>query len=245
MRSPTIAALLDAWEHGLGQPPARRALALLATAYSDVPYDVLTRLSVGQGDARLLALRELLFGPRLHGVSSCPQCGEKIELDFAVADLRTAAPAEPPPETLTLSAAGHEVMFRLPTFLDLEAAAVAPDAASARTALLARCVLAATGSTGAVAPENLPAPVVAAVAEAMGRADPQAAAEIALVCPACSHRWTVAFDTGAFLWAEIHAWAQQLLRDVHTLAIAYGWSETEVLALPPGRRRAYLDLVQS
>jgi hypothetical protein len=86
---------------------------------------------------------------------------------------------------------------------------------------------------------------VAAVAEAMGRADPQAAAEIALTCPACAHRWTVAFDAGAFLWAEIQAWAQQILRDVHTLAAAYGWNEAEILALPPARRRAYLDLVQT
>jgi hypothetical protein len=245
MRAPTPAALLDAWEYGLGQPPARRALALLASAYPDINYGTLARLSVGDGDARLLALRELLFGPQVHGVSACPQCREKIEMDFAVADLRAAAPDGPPPETMTVSAHGHDVTFRLPTALDLEAATGAPDAASARVALFARCVLAAAAPDGAVAPENLPAPVVAAVAEAMGRADPQAAAEIALTCPACAHRWTVAFDAGAFLWAEIQAWAQQILRDVHTLAAAYGWNEAEILALPPARRRAYLDLVQT
>jgi hypothetical protein len=245
MRVPTTATLLDAWEHGLAQPPARRALALLAAASPDVPYEALTRLSIGRGDARLLALREQLFGPHIHGISSCPHCGEKIEMNFAVADLRAATPEEPLPETLTISSHGHDVTFRLPTALDLESAAAAPDAASVRAALLTRCVLAAAVSTGAVAPEDLPAPVVAAVGEAMSRADPQAAAEVALACPACAHRWTVAFDVGAFLWAEVQDWAQHILRDVGTLAATYGWSEAEILALSPARRRAYLDLVQT
>jgi hypothetical protein len=34
-----------------------------------------------------------------------------------------------------------------------------------------------------------------------------------------------------------------LLRDVHTLASAYGWKEDEVLHLTPARRHAYLELV--
>jgi hypothetical protein len=245
MRAPTTAILLDAWEHGLGQPPPRRAIALLAAAYPEVSYETLGRLSVGESDSRLLSLRELLFGSRLHGVSSCPHCREKIEMDFAVADLRAAIPGNPPPETLTVSVHSYDVVFRLPTALDLEAAATAPDAGSARTVLFARCVLTATTPAGAVAPENVPATIVAAVSEVMGRADPQAATEIKLVCPACTYHWRVAFDAGAFLWAEIHAWGQQQLRDIHTLAAAYGWSEAEILALTPARRRAYLDLVQS
>ena len=36
--------------------------------------------------------------------------------------------------------------------------------------------------------------------------------------------------------------APALLRDVATLAAAFGWSEREILALPAVRRRAYLQL---
>ena len=34
----------------------------------------------------------------------------------------------------------------------------------------------------------------------------------------------------------------RILREVHTLAAAYGWSEAEILALSPARRRVYLEL---
>ncbi|HEX2516118.1 MAG TPA: phage baseplate protein, partial [Chloroflexota bacterium] len=37
--------------------------------------------------------------------------------------------------------------------------------------------------------------------------------------------------------------ARRLLREVHTLARAYGWREAEILALPGRRRQTYLDLV--
>jgi len=37
---------------------------------------------------------------------------------------------------------------------------------------------------------------------------------------------------------------QDLLGDVAELAAAFGWSESEVLALSEARRRAYLDLAR-
>ena len=39
--------------------------------------------------------------------------------------------------------------------------------------------------------------------------------------------------------------AKRLLMDVHLLARAYGWSEAEVLALSPARRRFYLEMVEA
>ena len=38
-------------------------------------------------------------------------------------------------------------------------------------------------------------------------------------------------------------WAGRMLLDIHALARAYGWSESDILALPPRRRQAYLELV--
>ena len=38
--------------------------------------------------------------------------------------------------------------------------------------------------------------------------------------------------------------AKQLLRDVHELALAYGWTEPDVFALPLGRRLAYRMLLE-
>ena len=71
----------------------------------------------------------------------------------------------------------------------------------------------------------------------MSGADPMADIHLALNCPSCEHKWEAPFDIVAFLWREISAAARRLLREVHTLASAYGWTETEILALSPARRR--------
>jgi hypothetical protein len=60
--------------------------------------------------------------------------------------------------------------------------------------------------------------------------------------PGLRHSWDVLFDIVSFFWAEIGAWAQRLLREVHALASAYGWREADILALSAWRRRQYLDL---
>ena len=73
--------------------------------------------------------------------------------------------------------------------------------------------------------DTLPDTVVAAISKDMAEADPQAEIELALACPACGHAWFALFDIAAFLWSEIHAWAQRTLHDVHILARAYGWRE--------------------
>jgi hypothetical protein len=77
----------------------------------------------------------------------------------------------------------------------------------------------------------------------MSNADPMADIHLALNCPSCEHKWMAPFDIVAFLWREISAAARRLLREVHTLASAYGWTESEILALSPVRRRAYLEMI--
>jgi hypothetical protein len=52
-------------------------------------------------------------------------------------------------------------------------------------------------------------------------------------------------DLPAFLWTEIEAQVRRLLLDIHTLAVAYGWSEREILSLSDARRRLYLEMVQA
>jgi hypothetical protein len=64
-----------------------------------------------------------------------------------------------------------------------------------------------------------------------------------LICPACEHRWLVAFDILAYLWSEIDDWAQRMLHEIHILATAYGWPEATVLALTSWRRQYYLNLI--
>lgn len=227
-------ALLLVWEEGLQSPPAARPLVLLRGLAPGRDADELARLSVGRRDAELLALRAEAFGERFDAVADCPACGELLELSFDASEL--VPEAEPRAgDTHELAALGFDVRFRLPTTDDLSAAGRRPDVASAREALLARCVLEPPLAA-------IPEAVRDAVARAMAELDPFANVELELSCPACGEADTVTFDIASFLWAEFDAGARRTLEDVHVLASAYGWREGDVLALGPERRRAYLEL---
>jgi hypothetical protein len=234
--------LLEAWERSAVEPPVRRGLALLAAGSPGETTEQLARLSVGERDARLLRLRAAVFGPRLSGLANCPACGETVESDFTTESL-AGAEERTRPESMALSAEGFEVRIRLPNTLDLEAAAHEPGPGGAKSRLLERCVVSAERSGQPVGATSLPPQVVHALSDAMEEADPQADIELALACPSCGHRWSAPFDIGSFFWAELNSWAGRTLREVHLLASAYGWTETEVLALSPWRRQAYLQMV--
>jgi len=251
MRTPQHAELLTVWERGLDQPAPVVALLLLAVAHPDESAERLAQLTIGQRDRLLLALREQLFGPRLESVVTCPACGERLELSFAVADVRTPAELHQADPPLLLETGSYRVHFRPPNSLDLLAVAESradPDLSTRRNQLLARCLVTVERAgqlLPAPAPADLPAEVVQAILDAMARADPQAETLLALHCPACGHQWQDLFDILGFLWQEIQTWAYGLVRDVHTLALAFGWGEADILALSPWRRQLYLDLVRS
>ena len=238
MHALSASKLLDVWEHGLGRPLPRRALALLAAAFPESSVEEIAELPIGRRDAYLLRLRERLFGQELTAVVRCPSCNEAVESTFRVEQILADGAA---PETQhTAKVASYTATFRLPTTRDLLAVT---DARTAREALIARCVTEVRETSGEAVPvESLPNDVIAGIAARMAAADPQAEIDLELACPACDHRWSAVFDIASFLWKELHAWALQALRDVHSLARAYGWREADVLALSPTRRRFYLEL---
>jgi len=243
MRALSSAELLNVWERGLAASPTQRALTLLASACPDTPPDTLAELSIGQRDARLLTLREWTFGPQFVSTTVCPGCDERLELAFNVQDLRIADSTGELADPLSLSVQDYEVRCRLPDSTDLAAIAHQPDVAAARQALLQRCVLSARRRQEEVVADQLPDEVVQALVEKMAEADPLANIVLAMSCPACQQRWQAVLDIVAYFWSELNAWALRLLREVHTLAAAYGWAEAEIVAMGPARRRIYLDMV--
>jgi len=242
MRSLSAAELLGAWERGLTQSLIQRAVELLSVVYPEASLDCLLGLSIGQRDAELLALRERLFGPEMAGVTVCPQCGGRLDLTLNAAEMRSAC-AQEPEAGLALSVAGYELQFRPPTSEDLAAALDFDGADEARNRLLGRCLLSAQRDGATLRSDELPHEVVDSVSDWMARADPLADIQLAVSCPLCDHHWQAAFDIVSFLWREIESLAARLLRDVHTLASAYGWHERDILALSPVRRQFYLALL--
>jgi hypothetical protein len=237
-------ALFAAWEKGASQPALMRALTLLAMAWPEKSEEEWGRISIGERDARLLRLRQELFGPKLEATTVCSKCGERIELTFSTHDVLAPPPLPVPKKGLRVEVAGYQVTHRLPTSADLLEITKA-GAANGRTELLKRCVQAARFGRTEVEPEKLPEEVINSVAEKMAKADPQAEVQIALSCPVCMHQWSMPFDILSYLWSEIEDFVQRLLLEIHALASAYGWSEGEIVEMSPRRRRLYLDMVGS
>jgi HD-GYP domain-containing protein (c-di-GMP phosphodiesterase class II) len=223
---------------------------VLAAANPQLSRAYLLASSVGQRDMALLAIREQVFGSSFASYAECPQCRAALEFAFSANDIRVGAAAESDDrQVLTFERDGYTIQARLPDSADQLAIVGCGDVASARALLLQRCILSvAYQGIGMEAKDKkdrneLPESVIAALGEAMIERDPQAEIRLKLVCPSCDHQWLAVFDILTFLWQEITTHARRILRYVHILASAYGWSESEILALSAMRRRFYLEMV--
>ncbi|WP_129793269.1 hypothetical protein [Sphingosinicella sp. CPCC 101087] len=213
---------LDAWTHARPQPPARRAATLLARLGGEAEPE---RLPIGVRDRRLLELFAGMAGAHLAGVAECDSCGGAIEVAASVDMLMSGPPTAP----ILVEIDGERVPVRFPTTHDVLAAVAAPDP-SRRLAELC----AGKGELGAGEAEQVGAALLAA--------DPLLDPQIAVTCPDCGAETVFGFDVGAFLWAKVEDRARHLLSQIHRLACAYGWTESEILKLPEARRAAYLEL---
>ncbi|MEA2464588.1 MAG: hypothetical protein QOJ98_2335 [Acidobacteriota bacterium] len=227
-------------EEAEGLTPARRTTLTLVRCLerlgdeSPVSLESARTLTAGDREAILLHLRRATFGEKLTSVLRCPRggCDERMDLELRVSDL-LVAPPDDPAEVHSLMAEGEEIRFRLPNGADLEEAAelAQTDVDAAARLLLERCVL------------SSPVPDASALSARMAELDPQAELILELTCTKCERPFTALFDTASFLFGELAARRGSLYREVHQLALHYHWSESDILALTPTRRRRYLDLL--
>ena len=240
MRQLSSADILEVWEEGHRRPIGAATAALVATADPELSPSVLRSLPLGAFQARLAELHRQLRGPSLEAFARCPGCEARLEFSLATSDLPSALAAAG--DGGEVAAAGVELRYRVLSVGDLEAAAACADLATARQALVEAAVLEATIDDRPIAPSELPEAAVGALAERLAEHDPGAETVLALSCPGCGQAWEAQLDLSAFVWAEVTAAAERLLEEVAHLGRAYGWSEGEVLAMGPARRRRYLEL---
>lgn len=245
MDTPSISSteLLSIWEKGQGQTQPQRAILLLdAFCKNRAPQD-LAKLPVGQRDALLLSIREQAFGSTFFALATCPRCGQKLEACFQSNEIRAEASSRPC-QDLSVNMDDYSARIRLPNTLDLIAIDHISDLDRATKALLGRCIVAASFKGEEAQFDALPETLLEAVLKLMSESDPQADVLLDLSCPECRHNWQAAFDILSFLWREVDQWAIRILHDVHVLAFAYGWRETDILDMSGLRRQIYLELVE-
>lgn len=243
--SPGATDLLTAWERGLHQAPVERALTMLGTAKPGLAFNDLAKLPVGTRDADLFRLRSRIFGSRMVALATCPACQEPVELSIDIpAVLEVAREGVAVDSPMQVKVDGYKVVFRNPTTADLAELGGVESLEDARQHLLERCLVSVERDGQPITGRDLPPVVIGQIIATMSERDPLADVSLASVCPICDHEWEAPLDIAEFLWTELNAWARRTLREIHILASGYGWRESDILALSPLRRHAYLELLQ-
>ena len=227
--------MLEVWESAAALSPVARAVALGTLARPDLDVDAVERLPLGVRDAALLRFRQDRFGDGITCLTNCPTCRAQLEFSLSVASL--LAVDKGMVEGGWIDADGVRLSFRMPCSADLQAALASGPADDFGDRLLWRCV------NGDEAMPALSAAAADRLAAAIEAADPLSVIWIDLACAACRHAWRSVLDIAVLLWQELDRWASATLNEISKLARAYGWGEAEILAMTPGRRRRYLEMV--
>lgn len=236
--------LLEIWEYGRSQHPVDQALTILSFTSPDQTRSELAELSIGQRDIRLLALRERIFGETLHCAGACPDCNEPVDISFAIKDIQAQSTAPEQQET-ELEWDDLKIAYRLPNSRDLAAIANCANDQSAGKVLIERCLVKIDRKGVPIAADELSEEAILKTEQAIAERDPQAEILLEMNCPECASQWQQLFDIANFLWTEISVQAKRLFQEVHTLARAYGWTETDILELSDARRHIYLEMASS
>jgi len=236
--------LLEAWDRGAAQHDLDRALTMLAVARPGTARGALAALSVPERNRHLLRLRQVSFGSELRGYVPCASCGTRLEFSMSIPPLVAHLERLEPGGPVRWTRGARTFSMRPVTSEDLLAVVRAPDAPTARRVLLARC-LSATDAGGGVACADPIDDAEALMLEQFDRLHEGAEIVCELRCPACASVARVDLDIGRFLWSEVRHAAAGLLREVHELAAAYGWTEAAILAMSDRRRRTYLEMVRA
>lgn len=182
---------------------------------------------------RLAALTDRCTSMALAASCAEPDCGEAFEFELPLPALVDRASSDEP--MLVRLDAGRIAALRRPTGDDLRRWR---DAAPASRDEAVRTMLSALVVRGEAGLDDAPR-----IAEAIAGMDPLIAFSVSCRCPACGAPAEVGVDLEALALKRLAARQQALLLEIHRLASAYGWTEAEVLAVPPMRRARYLELL--
>jgi hypothetical protein len=174
-------------------------------------------------------------GAALEGRVKCTHCG--VDNEFTLpADAILASPAPAPDAQVRIRSGGQALSFRLPRMADIEAASRQAGIGEIRRAVLERCRI-----------EGDPGLLTDAAAERLGEkfeaSDPAANIVVNIACSGCRASLAASVDLATFVARDLDRMVDELYREIHTIASAYGWDEPTILALPRECRRRYLTMI--
>jgi hypothetical protein len=165
---------------------------------------------------------------------ACPGCAELVELELPLDRLAKTADDGAAREPVEVGWRGERFRPRLPTGADLRRWSAAPPGDAD--------LLAALGGPHLV-DEEVPTELLERVQTALAEADPLVDVRVDGRCPGCGAALGAAVDVEQKTVELLRCTQDELVASVAFLARAFGWSEREIVELPPSRRERYLELL--
>ena len=212
---------------------ATAVLARCALATDGAPLgDASAReLPIGKRLGALVEVTRLSGRRELSQLFRCDGCDEEFEVELPLDTLASAQEAAEADAPAAVEWDGTSYRPRRPTGDDLRRwRNRAPSDAEIAEAL---------GGPS----DEAPAELLAAIEASLDAADPLVDAAVRSACPACERTFEHPVDLEGELLALARSDQDELLEDVAALAGAFHWSEHDILALPPRRRRRYRAMV--
>jgi hypothetical protein len=199
---------------------------------------VATDLAVGDRRYLMLQIGRRLCGDKIWLSPRCPACSELFDVGVQRSELPLAVAHNGFPFT-SLEVEGYRVVARVATGRDQQELLAMGKAATERS-LLQLCLVAVDGEPpqkGFV--DSLAQQSVERIDAALEEIAPDVGTRLQTSCPSCGQKQVVEIDPceiGPALYASLD-------EEVHTIAIAYHWSEQDILSLEREQRQRYLSLI--
>ena len=206
---------------------------MLAQLSEHLGKEELFNLTIGERDQLLIKAYQAMFGSEIEVFSSCSACSCELEL---LVDLNELLVVDYEADTnLKFELHGKQLLLEPIRVGDLKQVKRIGNEKWLDEKL----------TQGRIAPKLITQEDRNEYAARLSELDPQADICLEFECVECQFSWIDPFDIASQLWLRFDATCKRLLAAVHSLASAYGWTETEVLAMSPWRREVYLNMVRA
>jgi hypothetical protein len=174
--------------------------------------------------------------------SACAACGEQFDFMIRFSELPVTEAGSGYPFAQVNTSIGS-MWWRVPTGADQKALSAVDEDDNLIRVLVERCLVndhygenkeASPNKLGSLSDDDL-----RMVETALESIAPRVTTEVRVTCIECGKIGKIHIDPYWFLNRN----SEDIIDQIHRIALNYHWSETEILALPKKRRRRYLKLI--
>ncbi len=173
------------------------------------------------------------------------KCREMMEIEISLRDIFDLQRHADDSDYFDIISEGKTIRMRKPTGADqLKWQSASQAGKTALMTMIVETLMCRDEKVDDVGDVVVSDAVIGAVNRIMDKSDPLVNLTVTVCCPICGREDQRAIDLEEHSIRKLREAQNELVRIVHRLAAFYGWSESQVLSLPPRRRYQYLGLIE-